>query len=319
MNSYTLNNVDFTRSSDNFTEGLMRINTLNQALKKEFGEKVVKLSIDAGFTCPNRDGSKGFGGCTFCSSRGSGDKASTIDDQIALLSVKWPNAKYLAYFQNYTGTYAPVSKLRELYYGALDDSRILGLAIATRSDCIDDECLKLLDEINKEYFLWVELGLQTIHEDSARRLNLCHTLGDYDETISKLNALNIRTVTHLILGLPGESKHDMKMSVRHAIKSNTWGLKLHLLNMISGTKLAKDLPDYLPFESMDEYAELVCDLLEIIPYNMVMHRLSADSPAKILIAPKWAYRKRLVLNTINQKLKDRDSWQGKFSGKYTRF
>lgn len=313
MNSYTLNNVDFTRSSDNFTEGLMRINTLNQALKKEFGEKVVKLSIDAGFTCPNRDGSKGFGGCTFCSARGSGDKASTIDDQIALLSKKWPNAKYLAYFQNYTGTYAPVSKLRELYYGALDDSRILGLAIATRSDCIDDECLKLLDEINKEHFLWVELGLQTIHEDSTRRLNLCHTLVDYDETISKLNTLNIRTVTHLILGLPGESKHDMKMSVMHAIKSNTWGLKLHLLNMISGTKLAKDLPDYLPFESMDEYAELVCDLLEIIPYNIVMHRLSADSPAKTLIAPKWAYRKRLVLNTINQKLKDRDSWQGKFS------
>ena len=313
MNSYTLNNVDFTRSSDNFTEGLMRINTLNQALKKEFGEKVVKLSIDAGFTCPNRDGSKGFGGCTFCSARGSGDKASTIDDQIALLSKKWPNAKYLAYFQNYTGTYAPVSKLRELYYGALDDSRILGLAIATRSDCIDDECLKLLDEINKEHFLWVELGLQTIHEDSARRLNLCHTLVDYDETISKLNTLNIRTVTHLILGLPGESKHDMKMSVMHAIKSNTWGFKLHLLNMISGTKLAKDLPDYLPFESMDEYAELVCDLLEIIPYNIVMHRLSADSPAKTLIAPKWAYRKRLVLNTINQKLKDRDSWQGKFS------
>lgn len=313
MNSYILNNVDFTRSSDNFTEGLMRINTLNQALKKEFGEKVVKLSIDAGFTCPNRDGSKGFGGCTFCSARGSGDKASTIDDQIALLSKKWPNAKYLAYFQNYTGTYAPVSKLRELYYGALDDSRILGLAIATRSDCIDDECLKLLDEINKEHFLWVELGLQTIHEDSARRLNLCHTLVDYDETISKLNTLNIRTVTHLILGLPGESKHDMKMSVMHAIKSNTWGFKLHLLNMISGTKLAEELPDYLPFESMDEYAELVCDLLEIIPYNIVMHRLSADSPAKTLIAPKWAYRKRLVLNTINQKLKDRDSWQGKFS------
>ena len=313
MNSYTLNNVDFTRSSDNFTEGLMRINTLNQALKKEFGEKVVKLSIDAGFTCPNRDGSKGFGGCTFCSARGSGDKASTIDDQIALLSKKWPNAKYLAYFQNYTGTYAPVSKLRELYYGALYDSRILGLAIATRSDCIDDECLKLLDEINKEHFLWVELGLQTIHEDSARRLNLCHTLVDYDETISKLNTLNIRTVTHLILGLPGESKHDMKMSVMHAIKSNTWGFKLHLLNMISGTKLAEELPDYLPFESMDEYAELVCDLLEIIPYNIVMHRLSADSPAKTLIAPKWAYRKRLVLNTINQKLKDRDSWQGKFS------
>ena len=230
-----------------------------------------------------------------------------------MLSKKWPNAKYLAYFQNYTGTYAPVSKLRELYYGALDDSRILGLAIATRSDCIDDECLKLLDEINKEHFLWVELGLQTIHEDSARRLNLCHTLVDYDETISKLNTLNIRTVTHLILGLPGESKHDMKMSVMHAIKSNTWGFKLHLLNMISGTKLAEELPDYLPFESMDEYAELVCDLLEIIPYNIVMHRLSADSPAKTLIAPKWAYRKRLVLNTINQKLKDRDSWQGKFS------
>ena len=311
MNSYTPNNVDFTRSSDNFSEGLLRINTLNQALKKEFGEKVVKLSIDAGFTCPNRDGSKGFGGCTFCSSSGSGDNASNIDEQITLLSEKWPNAKYIAYFQNYSGTYAPVSKLRELYYGALDDPRILGLAIATRSDCIDDDCLALLDEINKKHFLWVELGLQTIHEDSAKKLNLCHSLQDYDETISKLNAHNIRTVTHLILGLPGESKQDMKMSVKHAVKSNPWGLKLHLLNMISGTKLAKAYPDYIPFESMDEYAELVCDLLEIIPYNIVMHRLSADSLAKTLIAPKWAYRKRLVLNTINQKLKERDSWQGK--------
>ena len=311
MNSYTPNNVDFTRSSDNFSEGLLRINTLNQALKKEFGEKVVKLSIDAGFTCPNRDGSKGFGGCTFCSSSGSGDNASNIDEQITLLSEKWPNAKYIAYFQNYSGTYAPVSKLRELYYGALDDPRIFGLAIATRSDCIDDDCLALLDEINKKHFLWVELGLQTIHEDSAKKLNLCHSLQDYDETISKLNAHNIRTVTHLILGLPGESKQDMKMSVKHAVKSNPWGLKLHLLNMISGTKLAKAYPDYIPFESMDEYAELVCDLLEIIPYNIVMHRLSADSQAKTLIAPKWAYRKRLVLNTINQKLKERDSWQGK--------
>ena len=315
MNSYTPNNVDFTRSSDNFSEGLLRINTLNQVLKKEFGEKVVKLSIDAGFTCPNRDGSKGFGGCTFCSSSGSGDNASNIDEQINMLSEKWPNAKYIAYFQNYSGTYAPVSKLRELYYGALDDPRILGLAIATRSDCIDDDCLALLDEINRKHFLWIELGLQTIHEDSARKLNLCHSLQDYDDTISKLNALNIRTVTHLILGLPGESKQDMKMSVLHAVDSNTWGLKLHLLNMISGTKLAKEYPDYMPFETMDEYAELVCDLLEIIPYKIVMHRLSADSQAETLIAPKWAYRKRLVLNTINRKLKERDSWQGKFSDK----
>lgn len=313
MNSYTLNNVDFTRSSDNFTEGLMRINTLNQALKKNLEKKSSSFQLTPVLHAQTETEARALAAALFCSARGSGDKASTIDDQIALLSKKWPNAKYLAYFQNYTGTYAPVSKLRELYYGALDDSRILGLAIATRSDCIDDECLKLLDEINKEHFLWVELGLQTIHEDSARRLNLCHTLVDYDETISKLNTLNIRTVTHLILGLPGESKHDMKMSVMHAIKSNTWGFKLHLLNMISGTKLAEELPDYLPFESMDEYAELVCDLLEIIPYNIVMHRLSADSPAKTLIAPKWAYRKRLVLNTINQKLKDRDSWQGKFS------
>ena len=311
MNSHIPNNVDFTRSSDNFSEGLLRINMLNQALKKEFGEKVVKLSIDAGFTCPNRDGSKGLGGCTFCSSSGSGDNASNIDEQITLLSEKWPNAKYIAYFQNYSGTYASVSKLRELYYGALEDPRILGLAIATRSDCIDADCLALLDEINKKHFLWVELGLQTIHEDSAKKLNLCHSLQDYDDTISKLNAHNIRTVTHLILGLPGESKQDMKTSVKHAIKSNTWGLKLHLLNIISGTKLAKEYPGYTPFESMDEYAELVCDLLEIIPYNIVMHRLSADSPAKTLIAPKWAYRKRLVLNTINQKLKERDSWQGK--------
>lgn len=313
MNNDIENKAKIQHSSNEFDKSKPRIHMLGDELKMLFGSKVVKLSIDGNFTCPNRDGSKGEGGCIFCSASGSGDNASNIDDQIDLLSKKWPEAKYIAYFQNHTGTYAPIDELREKYYKVLSDPRIIGLAIATRSDCISDECFELLNEINQNHFLWLELGLQTIHKKSSKSLNLCHDISDYDYAMERLNKLKIKTVTHLILGLPNESINDIKESVNHVISKQPWGIKLHLLNIISGTTLAKQNPNYMPFNSIDEYAELVCDLLEIIPYETVMHRLSADSPAKTLIAPKWAYRKRLILNTINQKLKERNSWQGKFS------
>ena len=286
------------------------INTVSKYLKSYFGEKTVKLSIDGGFTCPNRDGTKGSGGCIFCSADGSGDFASTIEEQIALLSDKWPNAKYLAYFQNHTNTYAPVEVLRKKFYEALSHPLISGIAIATRPDCINEEVLDLLSEINENHFLWVELGLQTIHEKTAKLINRCYDLPVYDTAISQLNARGIKTVVHLILGLPGESCQEMEQSVRYVCKSGIWGIKLHMLNVVKGSSMAISYPDYCSFDTIEEYVNLVCDLIEIIPPEITIHRLSADAPRKILISPSWSYRKRTILNGIHTELARRGSSQG---------
>lgn len=286
------------------------INSVSSYLKKEFGEKTVKLAIDSGFTCPNRDGSKGTGGCLFCSEGGGGDFASTIEDQINLLSEKWPKAKYIAYFQNHTNTYAPVDVLREKYYEALNNPLISGIAIATRPDCINEEVLDLLSEINENHFMWVELGLQTIHEDTAELINRCYDLSVFDKAIQALCQRGIKVVVHLILGLPGESKADMIESVKYVCNSGAWGLKLHLLNVVRGSRMEKDYSDYNSFPSIDDYVSFICDLLEIIPPEIVMHRLTGDAPRNILITPEWSYRKRTILNGINSELHLRGSYQG---------
>ena len=286
------------------------INSVGAYLKREFGEKTVKLSIDGGFTCPNRDGSKGTGGCLFCSSGGGGDFASTIEDQIRLLSEKWPKAQYLAYFQNHTNTYAPVDRLRRKYKEALDNPLISGIAIATRPDCLSSDVLDLLSEINEENYLWVELGLQTIHQKTADLINRCYDLSVFDEAVAKLSQRNIRTVVHLILGLPGESREDMIRSVQYVCQSGVWGIKLHLLNIVRGSGMEKDYSDYQPFPSLEEYVNFVCDLIEIIPEEMVVHRLTGDAPRKILLTPEWSYKKRTILNGIQNELKRRGSRQG---------
>lgn len=286
------------------------INTISSYLKKEFGQKTVKLSIDGGFTCPNRDGSKSYGGCLFCSEGGGGDFASTIEDQIQLLSEKWPKAMYLAYFQNHTNTYAPVEELRSKYQKALNHPLISGIAIATRPDCIDEEVLDLLSEINTNHFLWVELGLQTMHQRTADLINRCYGLSVYDYAIKALNSRGIKTVVHLILGLPGESREDMIQSVKYACNSGAWGIKLHLLNVVKGSRMEIEYHDYNSFGSIEEYVHLVCDLIEIIPSDIVIHRLTGDAPRKILITPEWSYRKRTILNGISAELKRRGSWQG---------
>ena len=287
-----------------------QINSISSYLKNCFGRKTVKLSIDGGFTCPNRDGSKGYGGCIFCSENGSGEFASNIEEQIELLSEKWPNANYLAYFQNHTNTYAPVSELREKYEKVLSHPLINGIAIATRPDCINEEVLDLLSEINEKHFLWVELGLQTIHEETAVWMNRGYELETYDYAIKALNDRGIKTVVHLILGLPGETKQDMIDSVNYVTNSGAWGMKIHMLNVVKGSRMEKDYADYNSFESIEEYVNFVCDLLEIIPPEIVMHRLSADAPRKILITPEWSFRKRTILNGIQHELKRRGSYQG---------
>ncbi len=271
---------------------------------------MVKLSIEAGFTCPNRDGKVGYGGCKFCSSGGSGELASTIADQIELLSDKWPNAGHLAYFQSHTNTYAPVEILKDKYYAALAHPEIEGIVIATRPDCLDDDVLTLLSEINKNHFMWVELGLQTIHDKTLDSMNIGYHIADYDRAISELMKRSIKTVVHLILGLPGETEDDMFRSLRYVTNSGIFGIKLHLMNIVRTSTLYNEMPTYVSFDSLESYVDLVVRLIEEIPPNITIHRLTGDVPRKLLVSPEWSYKKRTILNSINKELSLRDTYQG---------
>lgn len=288
---------------------------ISSYLKKYFGEKTIKLAIDGGFTCPNRDGSKGFGGCIFCSDTGSGEFSSHIEDQIELYKKKWPRAKYLAYFQNHTNTYASPTELREKYYQILEHKEIEGLVIGTRPDCLDNEILDLLEEINKKYFLWVELGLQTIHDETAKLINRCYDYEVFEKAISDLEKRKIKTVVHLILGLPGENREMMLESVKTvgSIK-NLFGIKLHMLNVVKGSVLEKLYPNYCSFSSIEEYVDLVTECIQLIPDTITIHRLTADVPRPLLISPIWSFNKRTILNSIDQKLNLLDTYQGKLLG-----
>lgn len=296
----------------------LRINTINTFLKNKFNCKVVKLSIDGGFTCPNRDGTKGTGGCLFCSSSGSGDMAdgsgdiiADLNNQIKLLSAKWPEARYIAYFQSHTNTYAPVDVLRSKFYKALEHPDVIGIAIATRPDCITDEIADLLAEINRSTFMWVELGLQTIHPATMDEMNLCYTADDYDNAADTLISRGIPVVTHLILGLPGESQTMMLESVKHVCRKKIFGMKLHMFNLVKGSAMEKLYSDYVPFTSIDEYVDLAISAIEIIPPEITLHRISGDAPRSTLIAPEWSYKKRTILNGIHRTMRERNTWQGK--------
>ncbi len=289
----------------------IRINTINNYLKKIFKEKTVKLTIDGGFTCPNRDGSKGFGGCSFCSSTGSGEFTSNnIHTQIQRLSDKWPKAKYLAYLQNHTNTYGSIEYLSELYHGLLAEPLIEGLIIGTRPDCISDDVLQLLKEIHRDNFMWLELGLQTKNDVIAKNINRMYETKVYDETMHRLTDAGIPVVTHVILGLPGEDENDMKDTIEHAVKMGTWGIKLHLLNIVKGSPMEKTHSSYLPFESIEHYVNTVVKLLTFIPENVTIHRLTADAHRKILISPPWSYMKRTILNGINNQMISQNLYQG---------
>lgn len=300
----------------------LRINTISTYLKNTFGCKVVKLSLDGGFTCPNRDGAKGTGGCLFCSASGSGDLAAgtgniqaDLDSQIRLLSAKWPDAKYLAYFQSHTNTYAPVSELQEKFSAALAHPDVLGLAIATRPDCIPDDVLDLLSALNERTFLWVELGLQSIHEKTMHSMNLCYTLDNYENAVNRLLARGIRVVTHLILGLPGETHDMMLASVRYICKQKIFGTKLHMFNLVKGSQMELTHPEYVSFGAIEDYVELVVKALELIPPEITLHRISGDAPRATLIAPEWSYKKRTILNSIHHAMRQQNTWQGRLAAR----
>lgn len=280
--------------------------SIGSYLKRHFGYRVVKLAIDGGFTCPNRDGTKGSGGCIFCSPGGSGELASELSDidvQISLLAQKWPESKYIVYFQSFTNTYAPLATLRAKYEEALNYPGVVGLAIATRPDCISEDAYALLAELNRKTFLWVELGLQTIHEETASLINRCYPLGDFDEALDRLNKLGIRAVVHLILGLPGETRAMMEASVDYVCARKPFGLKLHMLNVVKGSQMETLFPDYVSFDSIDEYADLIVSLLKRIPPEITIHRLTGDVPRSLLISPSWSFKKRTILNEINNRLR----------------
>lgn len=290
----------------------MEYTTLNSYLKDRFGQKVYKIAINAGFTCPNRDGTIGTGGCIFCSKGGSGDFAESptlsITEQIekgkSRISGKIKNGKYIAYFQAFTNTYAPVERLRALYTEAVNHPDIVALSIATRPDCLGDDVLMLLDEINQVKPIFVELGLQTSNESSARYIRRGYTNDVYDTAVSKLHSIGINVVTHIILGLPGESKQDMLKSVEYACKV-TDGIKLQLLHVIDGTDLADEYKQgKFNVLSLEEYTQIIVDCVRIIPKNVVIHRLTGDGAKRDLIAPLWSADKKTVLNTINKALKD---------------
>ncbi len=290
----------------------MKYTTLNNYLKERFGEKVYKIALNGGFTCPNRDGRIGTRGCIFCSKGGSGDFAEspdlTITEQIEngkkRLEKKIKNGKYIAYFQAFTNTYAPVEKLRAIYTEAIIHPDIVALSIGTRPDCLGDDVLALLDELNKIKPIFVELGLQTINEDTARYIRRGYMLEVYDKAVTDLHKISINVVTHIILGLPGESKNDMLKSVEYACKV-TDGIKLQLLHILKGTDLAKDY-EQGKFEvlTLEQYTEIIKECVQIIPENVVIHRLTGDGAKKDLIAPLWSADKKTVLNTINRALKD---------------
>ena len=296
-----------------------RYHTLDYELKETFGQKVVKLSLDAGFTCPNRDGTIGERGCIFCGKKGSGDFAGSRDTDILeqmeeqknRLSSKWPNAKYIAYFQSYTNTYAPLKVLRQRYETALSGTDIAGMAVATRPDCLPAEVLGLLEELAQKTFLWVELGLQTIHQKSAEFIRRGYDLECFTKAVNSLKDKNIRVVVHLILGLPGESDKDMLDTVKFVSGLGVWGVKLHMLYIQKDT----DLYDYYrahPFDlfTYDQYINVVCNALEILPPEIVVHRVTGDGVKKLLAAPLWSLDKLRVLSGIDRELKRRNSFQG---------
>ncbi len=294
--------------------------SLNQYYRELFGHKVYKISLNAGMTCPNRDGTLGRQGCIFCSAGGSGDFAADyrhsitaqIDEGIERISSKFTGSQYIAYFQAFTNTYAPVEVLQSIFTEAVSDERIAGLSIATRPDCLESDVIELLARLNTIKPVWIELGLQTSNEHTARYIRRGYPLLVYDQAAARLRDAGIPFVTHMIIGLPGENMSDYLATARHIADSHAQGIKLQLLHILQGTDLALDYEKGL-FQAMslEEYVQSVVNIIEILPPDMVIHRITGDGPRKLLIAPLWSCNKKNVLNSINREFINRNTYQGK--------
>lgn len=306
---------------DNKLWGDKRYLSLNHFLREKFGEKIFKISLDAGFSCPNRDGKISKGGCLFCSERGSGDFAGdrnfSIENQFVdiknMMANKWKSGKYIAYFQAYTNTYAPIDILKEKYDEALKQKDVVGLAIATRPDCLSEEVLDLLEEINKKVYVWIELGFQTVSDETARLINRGYTLDVFEKALEDLRKRNIDVVVHTIFGLPKENKEDMLNTIRYLADKDIQGIKFHLLHLMKDTPMVKLYEKgMIEFLSKEDYIDLICQSICMLPQNVVVHRLTGDSPRELLIGPMWSLKKWEILNEIDKTMEDNDYYQGKF-------
>ena len=294
--------------------------SLDYMLRERFGEKVYKVTLNGGMSCPNRDGKIGTSGCIFCSAGGSGDFAADaalsitdqIESQISILSQKRPIHKYIAYFQAYTNTYAPVEYLEKIFTEAISHPKIVALSIGTRPDCLSPEIVALLSRLNKQKPVWIELGLQTIHESTARYIRRGYPLCVFDDAVKRLRKENIEVIVHTILGLPGENTADILETMKYLNHMDIQGIKLQLLHVLRGTDLAADYEKGL-FQTYerDEYISLLINCLEHLRPDIVIHRVTGDGPKDLLIAPLWASRKREVLNLLHHRMKERASFQGK--------
>lgn len=305
--------------------------SLDYYYKQTFGQKIYKLSLNGGFTCPNRDGTIGTGGCIFCSQGGSGDFAASqslsITEQLQVAKeqvchkIKQPkDARYIAYFQAFTNTYAPLVKLQNLYEEALRDTQVVGLAIGTRPDCLPPDVVSYIGELNRQHPVYVELGLQTIYEDSAAYIRRGYSLPVFEDAVARLHAAGIPIVVHIILGLPGENEAMMIETMHYLNRLPIQGVKLALLHVLKGTDLAADYTNslekeqpFLPFYSMEEYCNLVTTLIAHLRSDMVIHRLTGDGPKSLLLSPQWTANKRKVLNTLAATFKKRNIHQGMYA------
>ena len=301
-----------------------RYHTWNYALRQQFGEKIFKVPIDGGFDCPNRDGTVAKGGCTFCSVSGSGDMIVAPSDplplqfqkEIQLMHQKWPTVdQYIVYFQNFTNTHASVDVIRHRFEQVVNEKGVVGLSIGTRPDCLPDEVVNYLAELNERFYLWVELGLQTTFEETSAAINRAHDYQTYLDGVAKLRKHGIRVCTHLINGLPGETPAMMRENVRRTIQdSDIQGIKLHLLHLMTNTKMMRDYNEgRLQLMSKEAYVSVICDQLEMIPPEIVIHRLTGDATFETIIGPMWSLKKWEVLNAIDAEMKRRNSYQGKYT------
>lgn len=306
----------------NFSQSEKKYHTYNNYLKAKFGKKVFKVPLDGGFTCPNKDGTSGLGGCIFCTPSGSGDFAGDKHDDLKTqfnqvktrLHEKWPDASYIAYFQANTNTHKPLPLLKTMFEEALGlDEFIVGLNIATRCDSLDDEKITYLGQLNKRTFLQVELGLQSIHEKSAEWMNRCHSLECFDWAVKALRKQNIEVIVHIINGIPLEDKTMMIKTIDHLNTLDIQGVKIHMLHVMKQTKLGHE---YLknPFEllSLEDYVDIVIHQLERLDPKIIVHRVTGDAPSDLLIAPLWTKKKFVVMNEIDKQMRKLNTYQGKY-------
>lgn len=303
-----------------YSDSNKRYYTLDYYYKHKYGCKIAKISLNMGLTCPNKDGKVGYGGCIYCSKLGSGEYAGDknkplkeqFDEVKNVMIKKWPSAKFIAYFQANTNTYAPIEKLKKAWEEVLTYDNVVGINISTRPDAIEKECYDYLEELNKKTDLVVELGLQTIHDKTSKFINRCHDLNSFETALNELNKRGIKVLVHVMFSLPYETKDMMLDTIKYLSNKNIWGIKIHMLHILKGTLLAKIYEqEKFPILTNDEYVQIVCDSLELLPENIVINRLTGDPKVDDLIEPFWLVKKFCVLNDIDKEMTRRDSYQGK--------